>query len=590
MAPGAGTGSPPLPRASGSGRRGATADARPLGNGTRTWRWAALPFGLVYLILLAHQLDAVIRSTNLDADAVSGPVIGELFGAAPAHATIVLGEFGWYSTLLFELATKWFPHHRQVWEAAPYTMALAGAGLVAWSVWQVAGRWAAAQSAVLLICASPATLRLELSLTQHAPVWFCLALLGAFLVLVERHGERLRWPALVALVLIVGAIVGVNAGSDALVGVAGLAPFALALIGTAVRRRSRASVRALRIGLATLATAGVAWAITRIAMAALSVGPEPGLHPTRIALTRMGANFTLWWKSIAVLGNGNYFGRPLSFSSVLAAACAAVSIAAVAALPLLAWDRLRGRSPATSRRVSSTTAHGITARRVSSRADRGISSTRSDQSDPARHAFDVFWCSSAVLLSLAFVVSAAPVDIHADRYLLGLLYAAAAVVPAAAAGHRRTEAAVLAATCVFALGGVVTLAQGASRQGSEFHTPVSTGLADQIARIATREHLQVGYAGYWDASPITWATGLRVRVYPVSVCDQGRHLCRFDLHFISSWYWPRPRTATFLLVDDRSSDSVTAPTPDLGRPTAVYAVGPIRMYVYGYDLATRIVS
>ena len=152
---------------------------------------------MVYLILLAHQLDAAITATNLDADAASGPVIGELFGAAPAHANVVLGEFGWYATLLFDLATKWLPGHRQIWEAAPYAMALTGAALAAWSVWQVAGRWAAGLTAVVLICASPATLRLELSTTQHAPAWFCLALLGAFVVWLERRADATRRPVLV---------------------------------------------------------------------------------------------------------------------------------------------------------------------------------------------------------------------------------------------------------------------------------------------------------------------------------------------------------------------------------------------------------
>ena len=74
-----------------------------------------------------------------------------------------------------------------MWEIAPYLMALAGAGLTAWSVWQVAGPFAASLTAVLLVCAAPATLHLLLSMTQHAPDWFCLGLLAAFLVLLERR-------------------------------------------------------------------------------------------------------------------------------------------------------------------------------------------------------------------------------------------------------------------------------------------------------------------------------------------------------------------------------------------------------------------
>ncbi len=555
---GAGTGTQPrLHVASEPATRGRGAGERWIGNAPRWTAWVALPFAVVYLILLAHQLDAAITATNLDADAASGPVIGELFGAAPAHANVVLGEFGWYATLLFDLATKWLPGHRQIWEAAPYAMALTGAALAAWSVWQVAGRWAAGLTAVVLICASPATLRLELSTTQHAPAWFCLALLGAFVVWLERRADATRRLVLVPLVLVVGTIAGVNAKSDPLVIIGALVPFALALIVA----RGRGTNRALVSGVVTLAVAAVTWGITRTVMRALSVTPEPGLHTTKIVLGHKNLhNVTLWGRSIAVLGNGAVSGGSFSPRLALAAVCAAISIAAVLALPWLGWRRLR----------------------------RPISSP----GDPARRAFFVFWCSSAVLLTLAFILSDAPADIHSDRYLVGLLYAAATVVPAAVAlaPARRARAVVLAGTCVFALGGVVSLARGISTEGTEFHTPVSAGVANQIARIAAREHLSVGYAGYWDASPVTWTTGFRVQVYPVAVCDQNAHLCRFDLHFISSWYSPRPRTGSFLLTDDRSNESVTKPTPDLGRPTAVYRIGPIEMYTYPYDLAARIVS
>src|SRR5207248_8366672 len=158
------------------------AHPRRLGPISGWWRWAALPFAVVYLILLATQFASVITSSSMDADAVSAPVIGELFGAAPSHAHVVLGTFGWYSTLLFELATKWIPGHRQVWEAVPYAMALAGAALTAWPVAIIAGRVAASLTAVTIICAAPPGVHVLMSMTQHAPVWFCLALLGALLV------------------------------------------------------------------------------------------------------------------------------------------------------------------------------------------------------------------------------------------------------------------------------------------------------------------------------------------------------------------------------------------------------------------------
>jgi hypothetical protein len=552
------------PRASAPGTNGA-GDARRFEPAPRWARWAAVPFAVVYLILLAHHLGGIVRSANLDADIASGPVISELFGAAPAHANVVLGEFAWYSTLLFDLATKWLPAHRQVWEYAPYAMALAAAALAAWAVSQVADRWAAALTAVLLVCASPATLHLELSTTQHAPVWFCLALIGAVLVALERRGTTLSGPVLILLILAVGTIAGVNAASDPLVSVAVLAPFALALLAARVLEPGRASARALWSGLATLAVTGVAWGATALVMSALAVTREPGLHTTRITVGHKTAtNFKLWWKSIAVLGNGDFFGRPLSPGSALAFMCAVLSIAAVASLPWVCWRQLHGR-----------------------RAGARSSLAAGDPTGSARVAFYVFWCSSAVLLTFAFLFSSAPADLGADRYLVGLLYPAAAAIPAAVVGRPRLAAGVIAGACVFAFGGVVTMAQGGTSLPMRSTAPVTTATANQIATIAAREHLTVGYAGYWAAAPITWATGFRVQVYPVSVCDQAGHLCRFDLHFISSWYQARPGIGSFLLVDPNTADVWTR-TPDLGRPRAVYRVGRVTMYVYPYDLAARI--
>jgi hypothetical protein len=527
----------------------------------RSWRWVAIPLGVLYLVFLVAQFGSVIASTYLDADTVSAPVIGQLFASAPAHATVVLGEFGWYATLLFELATKWLPLHRQVWEVTPYVMALAGAALAAYSVWEIAGRWAASLTLVLLICAAPDTLHLLLSLTQHGPDWFCLALLGASVVVLERRAAALRPALLAPAVLVVGAIVGVNAASDPLVVIAGLVPFVLALTAAWLLVREPDTLRALRLGVATLAVAAVAWIITAVAMAALNVIPEPGLNTTMFASAhKLAGNFRLWWQSIAVLGNGNFFATNLSLRSALALACAVLSIGAVLMLPRAGWRALRAHATAPAAATSPA---------------------------PARLAFMVFWCSSASLLSLAFLLSATPVDIHADRYLVGLVYAAAAVIPVLATGRRLTELAALAGTCAVALSGVISMAHGTVTRNTEGF--LSTGVIKEIARVAAKHGLTVGYAGYWDASPITWATHFRVRVYPVSVCDQNRRLCRFDLHFISSWYTPRRGIGSFLLTDPRRPN-VPAPTPDLGIPTAVYHVGRATLYAYPYDLATKIVK
>jgi len=522
------------------------------------WPWAAVPFAVLYLVLLATQFSGVITSSGLDADAVSAPVIGELFGAAPAHAHVVLGTFGWYATLLFELATKWLPAHRQVWEAAPYAMVLAAAGLIGWSAYAVAGRVAASLSAVILLCAAPPTLLVLMSMTQHAPVWFCLAVLATLLVWLLRPAARARarHPALLGVVaVVVGVVIGANAASDPLLTVAGLAPFLLALAASArlLPRADRAAP--VLTALAMLAVAALAWVGTDALMSSLNVAPEPGVPTNHLAsAAKLSSNFRLWWRSIAVLGNGDFFDRNLNFTAGLAATCAVLSIGAVALLPRVGWHAVR----------------------------RTWTGTVTDS--PARVAWLSFWCASAVLLTGAFLVSGYPGDLASYRYLVGLIYAAAAVIPVVASGHPAARLAAVVGTCVFALAGVISMGQRTAtrppRQGPE------PRLVPAVQRIAARQHLQLGYAAYWDAAPITWGTHYRVRVYPVSVCDQGQHLCPFDLHVISSWYDPRPGVRSFLLADRRTG-LVPAPPPGLGRPTAVYRLGPATMYVYPYDLAQR---
>src|SRR5207248_9832828 len=101
--------------------------------------------------------------------------------------------------------------------------------------------------------------------------------------------------------------------------------------------------------------------------------------------TQLGTNFRLWWHSVALIGNGDFFSRDLSFVVALAVACAVLSIGAVVALPWLGWRALRAASPA-----------------------RGPAASPAHAQIPTRVGFLVFWCSSAVLLTGAFLTRSAP--------------------------------------------------------------------------------------------------------------------------------------------------------------------------------------
>jgi len=522
----------------------------------RWWRFAPLLLAIAYLIALGVQFGHVIAATYLDADNASGPVIGQLFGEAPASANVVVASHGWYWTLLFELATKWLPLHRQAWEAFPCAMALASAALTTAAVWRIAGRAAACLTGVLLICLSPYALHWLLSPVTHGQTWFCIAVLGWWLVEISLGTFDGRPRLAFVLAVAVGIFTGV-AASDPLARIGGLVPFVLGLLVGCLPSIRRGNYRSTVIALVTLLVTAVAWLGISIAMSALNVLNEPGLNMISLATgDQVTHNLNLWWQSIAVLGNGDFFGMNVTVTSVLALVCAALSIAAVLLIPRICWHEMR-QGPQTKPTTWAT----------------------------PRRALLVFWSLSAGLLSIAFIVSNAPVDITTNRWLVGVIYAVAVVIPVAASGRSLTEALAVGGTILVALSGAVAMSRG-TIFNLEAGLP-SDGVISRVEQIAALEDLRIGYAGYWDASPMTWASHERIRVYPVYGCIDGRQLCRFVVHTISSWYTPRPNIRTFVIVDPTLPWLQVQPT-SLGRPVATYHIAQLTMYVYPYDVAARI--
>jgi hypothetical protein len=138
---------------------------------------------------------------------------------------------------------------------------------------------------------------------------------------------------------------------------------------------------------------------------------------------------------------------------------------------------------------------------------------------------------------------------------------------------------------VFALAGVVGLARDKVAPAA---LPVRLA-QPQLLQFLEREHLKHGYAGYWEASSLTWQSKLKVNVYPVYECRRpaALTLCPFYFHHISTWYRPRRGTRTFLIVDPAQPFVAGPPDPAFGRPETVYRTGPLSVYVYPYDIARR---
>jgi hypothetical protein len=510
----------------------------------RRAEWAPLGVAGIYLVVLAVHFRDLIAHTFRNADIVSGPVIGELLSQAPAGRDVTLGNFGWYTTLWFELATKWIPFHRQLWEIFPYAFALFGIACVGWATWRVAGQWAAAIAVTALFCASPLLLDNFLGGTVHGMSWWHIALLDATLVWLASRppAGAARWVVAV----VVGIVSAAGAASDPLVAIGGVAPAALAA-AFAYWRTPGPQARAFALPVAAIvAIAAVGGRLL------VTVMKHDGFNLRDLGLTLSPADavvphIRLLVEGLTDFGNGDFYGRAIGLRGVVALACAALVLLAIGISARHAREALR----------------------------------RADLDRPLI-VHVAFWAASAVLLVGSFVLTTAPTDPATARYAIPVLYGTAALLPLALVRHR-----VLVALAVSAFG-LVSVA-GLLRKDYADAPFAGPDTAAALEKVVAREHLQRGYAGYWDAANLMWASHMKVRVYPVYSCPAPK-VCRMYLHRISSWYTPHPGTRSFLLVDP-AQPILAGPDPAFGKPVRTLTLpGNVQMLIYSGDIAAAIDS
>jgi hypothetical protein len=526
-----------------------------MGTLRRNWPWLPVGIALVYVLLLLGEARSLVQAVYLSADVSSGPMIAELSDQAPAGSEVVLGNFPWYEAYWFETVTRWVPAHRQLWEVAPYLFSLAGIACVAWSAWKVAGRWAGAMVAVALGCASAGLLSYQFAWSIHAAVLFHAPLVGAFLVLCVARGGTIGRPALhmtaaVALTL----VTALGVASDRLTLVTAVVPLAVA--GLAVAWLAGGS---LRKPLA-LTAVGVAAGSVVIGLIVAALARDAGIRaadfPIRFTtFERLGPNVRLLFESLAYLAGGDFGGKDPTVSSVLELLCAAAVAVG------LVWAARY-------------------ARRFAGQAT----------ADPVRAAHVLFWSCAGGFAAITFLVSTLPVDKFSSRYVIVTLYAIPALLAVAVAGARDwRRAAVVGGVALVALSGLFSLA----RRDLQDNAPgYPTGaVSGPLADLVREERLDHGYAGYWDAAPLTWQTKAVARVYPVQPCTpatpQKAGYCPFPFHRIDSWYRPSRGARTFLVIDP-TQPGVQAPDPRFGRPERVEQIGQLEVRVYGYDIASRL--
>jgi hypothetical protein len=511
------------------------------------WKWALLLIGAFYLAVVVRHFAAILANIELDADASSSQVIAELY-AHKGPGNDYLGDIPWYSTLIFELATKWLPAHREIWEGGPFALGLAAVAVMGWAASRAADAWMAVVTVVLLVCASPSVLNYMFWLNDHMASCYSLALVAALLMLLQTRGDSIHSPLLAGTVILIGIVVGVNMASDKLLVIS--APTSLTIASIVAWRLypDARTARAAWWAVAAVTTMGVVTLATTAIMHSAHVYPEP-IQISFASSQQIATNLRYWWESIAILGNGSFLGAPATLTSGLAFTCAALTVATVVLIPRLV------------------------ARDIASRSGGHRSA------DAPTSSYLIFWASTAVLISLAFVVSDVPVGLETTRYLTGVIFAAAAIAPVLA---RRTAAArtgVMIGASILALSSAKALLNS-----SLIKEPVAgptRKVANEVADVAQELDATQGYAMYWDAAPLTWSSDMRVRAYPVFACA-AKQLCPGPLNAFSSWYAGNASQRTFLITDPKEP---FAPIKELGRPIGVYRFGTITMYVFADDIA-----
>lgn len=523
-----------------------------------TFMLAWLPLVLlgVYAGLLLVNLSGFVHAIYLSADTASAPYLGELYPSAPASAHVILGNIAWFPALFFEVATRWLPAHRQIWELAPYVISVLGVVALAWTAKIVSGRWAAGIIAAALLTGSPALIGWQFGWSIHALSYTVVTVLGAFVVVLVRHEGRIGTTAThIGIVTAVGVVTGVGLASDELVAPAGLAPFALTalVVLPAVSPRATRRLAASAAGVVGIAVVSALIIAHALVVEHISTAPFP---ITFAGYDQIVPHLRILIQGTALLFSGDFGGLAPSTLSVLKLACAAVVV---------------GATTVAIRMMRTTARHVAHAIRTSERPG-----------DPVRYAFIVFWGCVVALDALAFVLSSVPVDQYSGRYVVSAAYGIVALAVLAAAPGRLRRTAAGSACAIVCLGGVVALARG-DVQSNQGNYPDSK-VAGALAAFAHRAGLVYGYAGYWDAAALTWEERAAIKVFPVEACAST--LCPFPFHQISSFYTPRKATRTFL-VSDPTQPLNPGPAAALGPPKSTVHVGRLTVYVYSYDIAGR---
>jgi hypothetical protein len=527
-----------------------------------------VPAALTFAILLAGSIARVGDALMWNADYVTPQLVAESIRADGMSET-VLGTFGPYTTILFDVLTEDLPGHRRIWLVWPLLLALAGVALMARCSWRLAGPWAAAVTAAIGVCVSTPMLPIYVAPANRNALLFCQALLGAFLLAIGRGLPR-RWA--VAGAIAIGALVGASTASDTLVGIAGLAPFAIAAAVVAWLRRGAVARRVLTAAGLTVAVALAAWGLTNLIAKGLGFNALGATQETFPIATpaEMWENVERLVRNVMSFASGDVLGAPMNalwYPSIVAGVLALVA----AAVPVwLAVALLR---------------RAIRARRAAA------APPAEDPAQTGRTLYLLYWGLTVALGVAAFVGTniANLADTGTVRYLVAVFFAIAATLPLWAGSRLNARALVGTGVALACALSAFALSKQEVAEGHEL-LPWAQ-MSDEVYALAASRGIDRGYASYGEASPLTWASGGALDVRPVLSCafpDGRPTLCPFVAQAMADWYLPDPEGPSMLIVSPLVPFTLPpGPPAALGRPESVHRILTSTVYVYAGDVGRR---
>jgi hypothetical protein len=506
----------------------------------------------VYLLALAIHAREVIDSMYANADAAAAFVIAELMPHAAAGREVVLGDYNWVEAIWLLRGTAWLPSHFAVWQLLPFAVWGLTVVLVAGAVRLVSTWRAALLAGALVLCVGADAREVFWTLNFHGLVVWHMALLAFGLACLAARPAWLTRPAAIVAAVVLGAVTAVGL-QDQMLLVVGVAPLLIA--GGAWTWRTGSTRPLLLTGIVAVVAVGLGVVLHQLTTdAGIIRDDRVFVFTPAVQLTN---HLGLLPGALGEFVAGDSLGAPVDTFSVIALAGLVLAVTVVV---LVAW-------------------RGWTLVRTIAREPRGAAAAV-----PA-HVLLIFCAAVVAATCAAWMLNGFLVDTAGSRYLGGLWIAAAAglALLADTALDRRRFDGVVAAVCLIATIGVLHGIE--PTKVSNFPTPRA---AAAVRSFAVQHGARIGYAGMWDAFPLTWHSRFAVTLTPIQNCGDptdGNRNCPPPEHRISSWYHAQPGNPRSFLVVDSSQPLQPSVDPRFGKALAVTTYGPLTILVYDHDIA-----